>query len=73
MTADEYSLLENFLYEAIFIPKGAERPPREMIRQEELRVYIKDFGKQKDDHCLVAECDGRYLLKSASPNFSKSH
>lgn len=61
MRPEEYPLLENFLYEAIFIPKGAEKPPREIIRQEELRVYIKDFGKQKDDHCLAAECDGKII------------
>jgi hypothetical protein len=28
---DEYKLLDNFLYEAIFIPKGEEKPPREII------------------------------------------
>lgn len=61
MRPEEYPLLENFLYEAIFIPKGAEKPSREIIRQEELRVYIKDFGKQKDDHCLAAECDGKII------------
>ena len=61
MTADEYPLLEDFLYEAIFIPEGAEKPPREIIEQDELQVYIKDFGKQKDDHCLAAECDGKIV------------
>ena len=27
MQRDEYPLLENFLYEAIFIPNGVEPPP----------------------------------------------
>lgn len=58
---DEYPLLEDFLYEAIFIPRGAEKPPREIIEQDELQVYIKDFGKQKDDHCLAAEFEGRIV------------
>lgn len=66
MTAREYPLLEDFLYEAIFIPKGAEKPPREIIEQDELQVYIKDFGKRKDDHCLVAECDGKTELAAAA-------
>lgn len=57
----EYPLLEDFLYEAIYIPKGVEKPPREIVEQDELQVYIKDFGKQKDDRCLVAECDGRIV------------
>lgn len=58
---DEYPLLEDFLYEAIFIPEGAEKPPREIIEQEELQVYIKDFGKRKDDRCLAAECGGEIV------------
>lgn len=57
--ADEYNLLEDFLYEAIFIPEGFEKPPKCIIENEELQVYIKDFGKLKDDNCLVAECDNR--------------
>lgn len=61
MLHHEYPLLADFLYEAIFIPKGAEKPPREIIMQDELQVYIKDFGKQKDDHCLAAECDGKII------------
>lgn len=61
MTADEYPLLENFLYEAIFIPEGVEKPPREIIQNEELQVYIRDFGKQKDDHCLVADEGGKII------------
>lgn len=61
MTAREYPLLEDFLYEAIFIPEGAEKPPREIIEQDELQVYIKDFGKQKDDHCLAAEYEGKII------------
>ena len=31
----EYSLLENFLYEAIFVPKGVPAPPRTIIEQPE--------------------------------------
>lgn len=61
MTADEYPLLEDFLYEAIFIPEGAEKPPRDIIQNEELQVYIRDFGKRKDDHCLVADNGGKVV------------
>lgn len=61
MLPGEYPLLEDFLYEAIFIPKGAEKPPREIIERASLQLYIKDFGSQKDDHCLAAECDGRIV------------
>ena len=50
----EYYVLENFLYEAIYIPEGVELPPKFIIEKPELQVYVKDFGKFKDDKCLVA-------------------
>ncbi len=56
---EEYPLLEDFLYEAIFIPEGVEAPPRSIINNEELQVYINDFGTKPDDRCLVAEVEGR--------------
>lgn len=55
---DESSLLEDFLYDAIFIPEGMERPPRDIIYIPALRCYFEGFGR-KDDHCLVAEVEGR--------------
>ena len=51
---NEYCILSEFLYEAIFIPEGTEKPPKSIIEQPELQVYIADFGKS-DDWCLVAE------------------
>lgn len=50
----EYPVLSDFLYEAIFIPEGMEKPPKSIIEQPELQVYIADFGKA-DDLCLVVE------------------
>lgn len=50
----EYAILSDFLYEAIFIPEGTEKPPKAIIEQPEIQVYIADFGKS-DDWCLVAE------------------
>ena len=55
---DEFVLLKDFLYEAIFIPEGVTPPLRSILDQPELRVYIDDFGSRKGDHCLVADCDG---------------
>lgn len=53
----EEGLLRDFLYEAIFVPEGFPAPPRSIIEQPELQVYIADFGKKKDDICLIAEVD----------------
>ena len=50
----EYPILSDFLYEAIFIPEGMDTPPKTIIEQPELQVYIADFGKA-DDWCFVAE------------------
>lgn len=56
----EYKVLEDFLYEAIFIPEGADLPPKTIINQPELQIYITGFGR-KDDNAIVAEIDGRII------------
>ena len=57
----EVTVLEEFLYEAIFIPEGVLAPPKSIILNEDLQVYIKDFGTFPDDKCLVAEMDGKIV------------
>lgn len=57
--SDEYGILKEFLYEAIFVPEGEQAPPREIINQPELQVYLTDFGKKKDDTGFIAEVDGK--------------
>ena len=56
--SEEIPLLNDFLYEAIFIPEGVPAPPRSIIENEDLQVYVRDFGMKADDRCLVAEVDG---------------
>ena len=58
---EEYSLLENFLYEAIFVPERVSPPPKTIINKPELQIYLKDFGMKKDDIGLVAEIDGKIV------------
>ena len=57
----EYKLLEDFLYEAIFVPEGMSAPAKSIINQPELQVYISDFGKKKDDIGLLAEAGGKVI------------
>lgn len=57
----ETDLLKDFLYEAIFIPKGTELPERDITEKPELRVYTDDFGTRKGDNCLVADFDGKVV------------
>ncbi len=61
MTFQEYSLLDDFLYEAIFIPEGVEAPPKDIIKASELQVYVESFGEREGDICFVAEVSGRVV------------
>jgi len=61
ITSQEYSLLDNFLYEAIFIPEGFEAPPKDIIKAPELQVYVESFGTRDGDICFVAEVAGRVV------------
>ena len=60
LAESEYTVLEDFLYEAIYLPEGAQAPPREIVNRPELQVYLEDFGK-KADMALVAEVDGKIV------------
>lgn len=57
----EYPLLNDFLYEAIFIPEGVTPPPKSIINSPELQVYVKGFGEQPHDTALVAEAEGKVV------------
>lgn len=61
MNKDEYYLLSDFLYEAIFIPEGVKKPDKAIINSPELQIYIKDFSKFEDDYCLVAELNKKVV------------
>ena len=60
----EYSNLETFLYEAIFIPEGVQPPPKSIIDQPELQVYIENFGSRRGDICFFAE-SGNIIIGAA--------
>ena len=54
---NEYPVLNDFLYEAIFVPEGTQPPERSVINLPELQVYVSEFGRQKDDLCYVAQVE----------------
>ena len=58
---NEISVLNTFLYEAIFIPDGVDAPSYEIINQPEIQVYVTDFGKKKGDICYISECDNKIV------------
>ena len=60
---DEIPLLEDFLYEAIFIPSWYKGElPRDIIyTNPKLYNAIKNFGSKTGDYCLVAEVEGKVV------------
>ena len=58
---EEVQALDDFLYEAIFVPQGIDPPPRSIIENDDLQVYVRDFGESPHDHCLVADYDGKIV------------
>ena len=61
LQGSENHLLREFLYEAIYIPEGVKPPSKDVVDLPELKLYIEDFGKKKDDFCLVADCEGKVV------------
>lgn len=61
LAESEYGLLDDFLYEAIFVPEGEKAPPRDIINRPELRVYVEDFGSKKGDMCFAAQAGERVV------------
>ena len=61
MQKQDYPLLDDFLYEAIFIPEGTEPPPKTITASPELQVYVERFGESKNDWGLTAEVDGKVV------------
>lgn len=61
MKKEEYGLLEEFLYEAIYIPSELIPPPKSIINCPELQLYISNFGENKHDQALIAEVEGKVV------------
>ncbi|MCC8154609.1 MAG: GNAT family N-acetyltransferase [Tannerellaceae bacterium] len=58
---EEIYKLEDLMYEAVFQRDPHNLIPRSVLKFPEVNMYIKDFGTQKDDYCLVAETDRQVI------------
>lgn len=80
-------MLEEFLYQAIWVPEGFEgEVPRSIVRDDpKCRAAFEGFGALPDDRALVAEADGEVVgvcwvrttdeyghIDDATPSFSIS-
>lgn len=61
MKKTEYTLLKDFCYESIFVPKGEPMPPRSVVEHPLMQVYYADFGSEKHDIAFVAEMAGKIV------------
>lgn len=61
MIEEDYDQLEDFLYEAIFLPEGVPAPPRSILKNPDLQVYLNGFGSGQGDAGIVAEADHRLI------------
>jgi len=57
----EYPLLEDFIYTAIYMPPGEEPPPRKVIFDPEIYIYVDKFGSKPGDCGVVAEQNGSII------------
>lgn len=57
----ELGILGDMLYEAIYQPDKNNLIPRSVLNIPEVNAYICNFGKKKDDYCLVADCKGKIV------------
>ena len=76
MTVMEYPLLNEFLYEAIFIPDGIKPPQKNIIASPELQIYVDRFGASKADFAqeLAINLEKKYInraedLKKVLPDY----
>ncbi len=58
---NEINILEDLLYESIFQVDLNNPIPREVLKEPRVNAYIVQYGKQKGDHCLVADLNGEII------------
>ena len=57
----EYNFLEEFLYQAIYIPEGFSLLERSILQDPDLQMYVKDFGQKDGDFALASEENGQIV------------
>lgn len=57
---EDYPLLPDFVYAALFLPKGSNPFPRSILHEPELACLFENFGST-DDCGIVAEVGGKVV------------
>lgn len=61
MGPDDYPLLEEFLYLAVYQHDAAQPIPRSVVDEPRVHNYIEGFGARPHDRGVVAEAHGRVV------------
>lgn len=56
---NEYVLMEDIMYEAIYHPDPVNPYPRDVIYLPQVKVYWDNWGEEEDDYCFVAIVEGK--------------
>lgn len=57
LRADDATFLIDALYHAIYVPLGVPSPPKTIVQNPDLAVYIEDFGTHLGDEGILAVHD----------------
>ena len=60
LNADEYDVIKEFTYQAIFLRDEKISVPTTVLDRPELKVFYEDFGKPNDE-CLIVEVDNKIV------------
>jgi Sortase and related acyltransferases len=59
MFSEEFPLMKDIMYEAVYQPDPSNPYPKDIICLPQVRSYWDNWGAEKDDHCLVALVDNK--------------
>ena len=59
LTEADANWLWEMLYQAIYVPSGAEAPPREVIHEPGMAHYAADWGRPGDIGYLAVDAHGQ--------------
>ena len=59
MLPEEFPLMEDIMYEAVYQPDPSNPYPKDIIYLPQVRIYWDNWGAEKDDHCLLALVDNK--------------
>ena len=61
LTSAHSTVLEKFLFHALFVPPGAAPFTKDAIFQPAVHIYIKDFGLLSNDYGVYAQIDDQIV------------